>query len=152
MSCVVRMRFMPPRYHRLAGHVIFQTSILHIVSISVEAINIPVIFCIQPYSSSPHNQRSNPSSTNSLFSTQHLSTFIMDKTESIVTVDDAVKKLMLLDSKDKIWTQEMLLQVTDKAVRLLDCDTQVRPRIRPHIIRLRYYAKYFTFKGNYLSL
>lgn len=49
----------------------------------------------------------------------------MDKTESIVTVDDAIKKLVLLDSKDKIWTQEMLLQVTDKAVRLLDCDTQV---------------------------
>lgn len=49
----------------------------------------------------------------------------MDKSESIVTVDDAIKKLMLLDSRDKIWTQEMLLQVTDKAVRLLDCDTQV---------------------------
>lgn len=50
----------------------------------------------------------------------------MDRTESIVTVDDAIKKLVLLDSKDKIWTQEVLLQVTDKAVRLLDCDTQVR--------------------------
>lgn len=49
----------------------------------------------------------------------------MDKAESIVTVDDAIKKLALLDSKDKIWTQEVLLQVTDKAVRLLDCDTQV---------------------------
>ncbi|XP_077939513.1 epidermal growth factor receptor kinase substrate 8-like protein 2 isoform X3 [Gasterosteus aculeatus] len=60
----------------------------------------------------------------SQYHVEHLSTFIMDKTESIVTVDDAVKKLMLLDSKDKIWTQEMLLQVTDKAVRLLDCDTQ----------------------------
>lgn len=56
---------------------------------------------------------------------QHLSTFLMDKTESITTVDDAVKKLILLDSKDKIWTQEMLLQVTDKAVRLLDADTEV---------------------------
>uniref|UniRef100_A0A668A070 EPS8 signaling adaptor L2 n=1 Tax=Myripristis murdjan TaxID=586833 RepID=A0A668A070_9TELE len=55
---------------------------------------------------------------------KHLSTFIMDKTESIATVDDAIKKLALLDSKDKIWTQEMLLQVSDKAVRLLDCDTQ----------------------------
>lgn len=56
----------------------------------------------------------------------------MDKTESIVTVDDAIKKLVLLDSKDKIWTQEMLLQVTDTAVRLLDCDTQVTvPHLSP---------------------
>ncbi|KPP69309.1 epidermal growth factor receptor kinase substrate 8-like protein 2-like [Scleropages formosus] len=55
---------------------------------------------------------------------RHLSTFVMDKSESIVTVDDAIKKLILLDSKDKIWTQEMLLQVSDKSVRLLDCDTQ----------------------------
>ncbi|KAF7654228.1 hypothetical protein LDENG_00072270 [Lucifuga dentata] len=60
----------------------------------------------------------------SQYHVEHLSTFIMDKTESITTVDDAIKKLVLLDSKDKIWTQEMLLQVTDKAVRLLDCDTQ----------------------------
>ncbi|XP_056242909.1 epidermal growth factor receptor kinase substrate 8-like protein 2 isoform X1 [Seriola aureovittata] len=60
----------------------------------------------------------------SQYHVEHLSTFIMDKTESIVTVDDAIKKLVLLDSKDKIWTQEMLLQVTDNAVRLLDCDTQ----------------------------
>lgn len=70
-----------------------------------------------------------PSFTNSLFSPQHLSTFIMDKTESITTVDDAIKKLVLLDTKDKIWTQEMLLQVTDKAVRLLDCDTQVTKKM-----------------------
>uniref|UniRef100_A0AAZ3R031 PID domain-containing protein n=1 Tax=Oncorhynchus tshawytscha TaxID=74940 RepID=A0AAZ3R031_ONCTS len=51
---------------------------------------------------------------------KHLSTFMMDKAESIATVDDAIKKLVLLDSKEKIWTQEMLLQVSDKAVRLLD--------------------------------
>ncbi|XP_066525474.1 epidermal growth factor receptor kinase substrate 8-like protein 2 isoform X2 [Hoplias malabaricus] len=60
----------------------------------------------------------------SQYHVQHLSTFIMDKTESIATVDDAVKKLILLDSKDKIWTQEMLLQVSDNAIKLLDCDTQ----------------------------
>ncbi|XP_061773171.1 epidermal growth factor receptor kinase substrate 8-like protein 2 isoform X1 [Nerophis ophidion] len=60
----------------------------------------------------------------SQYHVEHLSTFIMDKAESIITVDDAIKKLVLLDSKDKIWTQEVLLQVTDKAVRLLDCDTQ----------------------------
>lgn len=60
----------------------------------------------------------------SQYHVEHLSTFMMDKAESIATVDDAIKKLVLLDSKDKIWTQEMLLQVSDKAVRLLDCDTQ----------------------------
>ncbi|CAB1331799.1 unnamed protein product [Coregonus sp. 'balchen'] len=60
----------------------------------------------------------------SQYHVEHLSTFMMDKTESIATVDDAIKKLGLLDSKDKIWTQEMLLQVSDKAVRLLDVDTQ----------------------------
>uniref|UniRef100_A0A3B5ASA9 Epidermal growth factor receptor kinase substrate 8-like protein 2 n=1 Tax=Stegastes partitus TaxID=144197 RepID=A0A3B5ASA9_9TELE len=60
----------------------------------------------------------------SQYHVEHLSTFIMDKTESIITVDDAIKKLVLLESKGKVWTQEMLLQVTDKAVRLLDCETQ----------------------------
>uniref|UniRef100_A0A4W4E5D6 EPS8 signaling adaptor L2 n=1 Tax=Electrophorus electricus TaxID=8005 RepID=A0A4W4E5D6_ELEEL len=43
----------------------------------------------------------------SQYHVQHLSTFIMDKRESIATVDDA----------------EMLLQVSDKAIKLLDCDT-----------------------------
>ncbi|XP_048887310.1 epidermal growth factor receptor kinase substrate 8-like protein 2 isoform X1 [Brienomyrus brachyistius] len=60
----------------------------------------------------------------SQYHVEHLSTFVMDKTESIATIDDAIKKLIFLDSKDKIWTQEMLLQVTDKAIRLLDCDSQ----------------------------
>ncbi|MFT7806953.1 epidermal growth factor receptor kinase substrate 8-like protein 2 isoform X1 [Arapaima gigas] len=60
----------------------------------------------------------------SQYHVEHLSTFVMDKSESTFTVDDAIKKLILLDSKDKIWTQEMLLQVSDKSVRLLDCDTQ----------------------------
>ncbi|KAJ8402946.1 hypothetical protein AAFF_G00362600 [Aldrovandia affinis] len=60
----------------------------------------------------------------SQYHVEHLSTFMMDKNDAIATVDDAIKKLVLLDSKDKIWTQEMLLQVNDKAVRLLDCETQ----------------------------
>uniref|UniRef100_A0A8C4UTM3 Epidermal growth factor receptor kinase substrate 8-like protein 2 n=1 Tax=Falco tinnunculus TaxID=100819 RepID=A0A8C4UTM3_FALTI len=55
---------------------------------------------------------------------EHLATFIMDKSESIVTVDDAIRKLILLNSKEKIWTQEMLLQVNDKSIRLLDCESQ----------------------------
>ncbi|XP_058858023.1 epidermal growth factor receptor kinase substrate 8-like protein 2 isoform X2 [Acipenser ruthenus] len=60
----------------------------------------------------------------SQYHVEHLSTFMMDKSESITTVDDAIKKLILLDSKQKIWAQEMLLQVTDTAIRLLDCETQ----------------------------
>lgn len=76
------------------------------------------------------DDRANTEKTPRASPPQHLSTFIMDKAESIVTVDDAIKKLALLDSKDKIWTQEVLLQVTDKAVRLLDCDTQVRLQTR----------------------
>ncbi|KAK3526130.1 hypothetical protein QTP70_016115, partial [Hemibagrus guttatus] len=59
----------------------------------------------------------------SQYHVQHLSTFIMDKTESIATAEDAIKKFILLESKGKIWTQEMLLQVSDKAIKLLDCDT-----------------------------
>ncbi|NWV69582.1 ES8L2 protein, partial [Malurus elegans] len=60
----------------------------------------------------------------SQYHVQHLATFIMDKSESITTVDDAIRKLILLNSKEKIWTQEMLLQVNDKSIRLLDCETQ----------------------------
>ncbi|KFW09672.1 Epidermal growth factor receptor kinase substrate 8-like 2, partial [Eurypyga helias] len=60
----------------------------------------------------------------SQYHVQHLATFVMDKSESIVTVDDAIRKLILLNSKEKIWTQEMLLQVNDKSIRLLDCESQ----------------------------
>lgn len=74
----------------------------------------------------PQQRKDGDHQTCPRFCSQHLSTFIMDKAESTATVDDAIKKLAFLDSKDKIWTQEVLLQVTDKAVRLLDCDTQVR--------------------------
>lgn len=67
----------------------------------------------------------------SQYHVQHLSTFVMDKSESIATVDDAIKKLKLLDSKDKIWTQEMLLQVTEKSIKLLDCETKEELEIFP---------------------
>uniref|UniRef100_A0A2D4F6S8 PID domain-containing protein n=1 Tax=Micrurus corallinus TaxID=54390 RepID=A0A2D4F6S8_MICCO len=60
----------------------------------------------------------------SQYHVQHLATFIMDKSEAIVTVEDAVRKLKQLNSKEKIWAQEMLLQVNDKSIRLLDCGTQ----------------------------
>nr|KAF6267946.1 EPS8 like 2 [Pipistrellus kuhlii] len=60
----------------------------------------------------------------SQYHVQHLATFIMDKSEAIVSVEDAVRKLVQLSAKEKIWAQEMLLQVNDQALRLLDMETQ----------------------------
>ncbi|KAM8814368.1 epidermal growth factor receptor kinase substrate 8-like protein 2 isoform 2-T2 [Rhynchonycteris naso] len=60
----------------------------------------------------------------SQYHVQHLATFIMDKSEAIVSVDDAIRKLVQLSSKEKIWTQEMLLQVNDQSLRLLDMESQ----------------------------
>lgn len=52
----------------------------------------------------------------------------MDKSEAIVSVDDAIRKLVQLSSKEKVWAQEMLLQVSDQSLRLLDVESQVRQR------------------------
>ncbi|XP_072905482.1 epidermal growth factor receptor kinase substrate 8-like protein 2 isoform X2 [Hemitrygon akajei] len=60
----------------------------------------------------------------SQYHVEHLATFAMDKSESIVTIEDAIKKLVQLDIKGKVWTQEMLLQVNNNSIRLLDCDSQ----------------------------
>uniref|UniRef100_A0A8B9SGL3 Epidermal growth factor receptor kinase substrate 8-like protein 2 n=1 Tax=Anas platyrhynchos TaxID=8839 RepID=A0A8B9SGL3_ANAPL len=74
----------------------------------------------------------------SQYHVQHLATFIMDKSESIVTVDDAIRKLIMLNSKEKIWTQEMLLQVNDKSIRLLDCESQVPRHCQTVLNQMRY--------------
>lgn len=50
----------------------------------------------------------------------------MDRKDAMITVDDGIRKLRLLDAKGKVWTQEMLLQVDDKAVSLIDADNKVR--------------------------
>ncbi|XP_058273690.1 epidermal growth factor receptor kinase substrate 8a isoform X1 [Hemibagrus wyckioides] len=55
---------------------------------------------------------------------EHLTTFIMDRKDAMLTIDDGIRKLRLLDAKGKVWTQEMLLQVDDKAVSLMDADTK----------------------------
>lgn len=56
---------------------------------------------------------------------QHLTTFVLDRKDGMMTVEDGVRRLRLLDAKGKVWTQEMLLQVEEKSVSLLDQDTQV---------------------------
>ncbi|XP_037587083.1 epidermal growth factor receptor kinase substrate 8-like protein 2 [Cebus imitator] len=60
----------------------------------------------------------------SQYHVQHLATFIMDKSEAITSVDDAIRKLVQLSSKEKIWTQEMLLRVDGESLRLLDIESQ----------------------------
>ncbi|KAM6895718.1 epidermal growth factor receptor kinase substrate 8a [Xenentodon cancila] len=42
----------------------------------------------------------------------------------MITVDDGVRRLRLLDAKGKVWTQEMLLQVEEKTVSLMDLETK----------------------------
>ncbi|KAK1906236.1 Epidermal growth factor receptor kinase substrate 8-like protein 2 [Dissostichus eleginoides] len=55
---------------------------------------------------------------------QHLSSFIVDRKDGLLSVEDGVRRLRLLEAKGKVWTQEMILQVEERSVRLLDLDTQ----------------------------
>ncbi|KAM9301591.1 epidermal growth factor receptor kinase substrate 8-like protein 2 [Gastrophryne carolinensis] len=60
----------------------------------------------------------------SRYNVEHLATFSMDKNDALGTVDDAIKQLMHLESKDKIWAQEMVFQVMSNSISLLDSSTQ----------------------------
>lgn len=51
---------------------------------------------------------------------------MLDRKDGMITVDDGIRRLRLLDAKGKVWTQEMLLQVEEKAVSLIDQETKVR--------------------------
>ncbi|KAK6487840.1 epidermal growth factor receptor kinase substrate 8-like isoform X3 [Huso huso] len=62
-------------------------------------------------------------SETSQYRVEHLTTFVMDRKEAMVTMEDGLRKLKLLDAKGKVWTQDMLLQVDDKAVSLIDVET-----------------------------
>lgn len=55
-----------------------------------------------------------------------MTTFVLDRKEAMVTVDDGIRKLKLLNAKGKVWTQDMILQVDDKAVSLVDLESKVR--------------------------
>lgn len=78
-----------------------------------------------------YEQRKNytKNSINSLTDTsqyhvEHLTTFVMDRKEAMLTIEDGIRKLRLLDAKGKIWTQDMLLQVDNRAVSLIDHDSK----------------------------
>ncbi|XP_029968979.1 epidermal growth factor receptor kinase substrate 8a isoform X3 [Salarias fasciatus] len=87
-------------------------------------------------SSSKHKKKSQKqrkhfsrSSINSLTDTsqyhvEHLATFVLDRKDGLITVEDGVRRLRLLDAKGKVWTQEVLLQVEEKTVSLIDLETR----------------------------
>lgn len=55
---------------------------------------------------------------------EHLTTFVLDRKDAMITIDDGIRKLKLLDAKGKVWTQDMLLQVDDRAVSLIDLESK----------------------------
>ncbi|XP_068804310.1 epidermal growth factor receptor kinase substrate 8 isoform X2 [Struthio camelus] len=63
-------------------------------------------------------------SETSHYHVEHLTTFVLDRKEAMITVDDGIRKLKLLDAKGKVWTQDMILQVDDKAVSLVDLESK----------------------------
>nr|XP_031313055.1 epidermal growth factor receptor kinase substrate 8-like protein 1 isoform X2 [Camelus dromedarius] len=60
----------------------------------------------------------------SQYPVNHLVTFCLDEEDGVHTVEDASRKLALMDSQGRIWTQEMLLRVSPKHVALLDPDSK----------------------------
>ena len=52
-------------------------------------------------------------------------TFTMERKEAILTVEDSIRKLQLLDARGKIWAQELIMTVDDKNVQLVDRQTMV---------------------------
>ncbi|XP_078276060.1 epidermal growth factor receptor kinase substrate 8a isoform X2 [Rhinoraja longicauda] len=63
-------------------------------------------------------------SETSQYRVEHLATFIVDRKDAMITVDDGIRKLKLLDAKGKVWTQDMLLQVDEKSVSLVDLESK----------------------------
>lgn len=63
-------------------------------------------------------------SETSQYRVEHLATFIVDRKDAMITVDDGIRKLKLLDAKGKVWTQDMLLQVDEKSVSLIDLESK----------------------------
>ncbi|CAH7429216.1 epidermal growth factor receptor kinase substrate 8 [Phodopus roborovskii] len=60
----------------------------------------------------------------SQYRVEHLTTFVLDRKDAMITVDDGIRKLKLLDAKGKVWTQDMILQVDDRAVSLIDLESK----------------------------
>uniref|UniRef100_A0A3Q3WFW5 Epidermal growth factor receptor kinase substrate 8-like protein 1 n=1 Tax=Mola mola TaxID=94237 RepID=A0A3Q3WFW5_MOLML len=60
----------------------------------------------------------------SQYHVEHLATRVGHRKDGMITVDDGVRRLRLLEAKGKVWTQEMLLQVEEKSVSLIDLENK----------------------------
>ncbi|XP_077400578.1 epidermal growth factor receptor kinase substrate 8a isoform X2 [Vanacampus margaritifer] len=93
------------------------------------------------HSSSKHNKKRqkqalctssiNSHTDTSQYQVEHLSTFVLERKAGLLTVEDGVRRLRLLDAKGKIWTQDMLLQVHPENVSLIDTDTKCELEVFP---------------------
>ncbi|XP_075694960.1 epidermal growth factor receptor kinase substrate 8-like protein 1 [Rhinoderma darwinii] len=60
----------------------------------------------------------------SQYQVNHLVTFTIDEEDDVHTVEDAIRKLNLMDAKGRIWIQEMVLQVNSSGAKLLDVESK----------------------------
>ncbi|XP_061618642.1 epidermal growth factor receptor kinase substrate 8a isoform X3 [Phyllopteryx taeniolatus] len=67
----------------------------------------------------------------SQYQVEHLSTFVLERKAGLLTVEDGVRRLRLLDAKGKIWTQDMLLRVHRDNIGLVDSDTKCELEVFP---------------------
>ncbi|XP_076986884.1 epidermal growth factor receptor kinase substrate 8-like protein 1 isoform X2 [Tamandua tetradactyla] len=56
----------------------------------------------------------------SQYPVNHLVTFCLGEEDGVHTVEDASRKLAVMDNQGRVWTQEMLLRVSPEHVTLLD--------------------------------
>uniref|UniRef100_H2ZNN6 SH3 domain-containing protein n=1 Tax=Ciona savignyi TaxID=51511 RepID=H2ZNN6_CIOSA len=55
------------------------------------------------------------------YEVDHLASFPVDRKGGVLSVQDGIRKLKLLDARGKIWAQRILLSVDAKLIKLLDC-------------------------------
>ncbi|XP_061662323.1 epidermal growth factor receptor kinase substrate 8a [Syngnathoides biaculeatus] len=67
----------------------------------------------------------------SQYRVEHLSTLVLERKAGLLTVEDGVRRLRLLDAKGKIWTQDMLLRVRRHDISLMDADTECELEVFP---------------------
>ncbi|XP_042330774.1 epidermal growth factor receptor kinase substrate 8-like protein 1 [Sceloporus undulatus] len=60
----------------------------------------------------------------SQYAVNHLVTFSIGEEDDLASVEDATRKLSIMDAQGKIWVQEMLLQVNGSAIKLFDIDSK----------------------------